>query len=136
MEERRAMWTSFNNLQSWFQNWGEDLVELGFAHKDGEGNVIIPDEQLRRILSIDETCLSLDGSNNVRGGRPVAVFFDPCLPQASEGTSKSLMASTLLSICLKSLFRLLLLIQFNRLVIVPENTLSMIWSKIFSWLNY
>ena len=67
-EDRRIQWTTYKNLQMWFDNWGKDLVELGFAHHDAEGNVIIPSNQLSRILNFDETCLSHDGSQGSRGG--------------------------------------------------------------------
>ena len=87
-EERRVLWTTYNNLKMWFHNWGEDLVKLGFAYKDAKGGVIIPKEQLRRILNINETCLSLDGSDNVRGGRPTTYFYDPRLPVFGLSTSK------------------------------------------------
>jgi hypothetical protein len=56
----------------WFENWGRDLVELGFAHHNEHGEVIIPDDQLHRILNFDETCLSHDGSNGARGDHPEA----------------------------------------------------------------
>ena len=48
-------------------NWGSDLVELGFAKRDVSGKVIIPDKQLKNILNFDEKCLSLDGSQGNRG---------------------------------------------------------------------
>lgn len=67
VEERRILWTTYNNLKCWFLNWGNDLVELGFAHKNLDGDIVIPEEQLGRIVNFDETCLSLDGSNGSRG---------------------------------------------------------------------
>ena len=40
----------------WFNNWGHDLVELGFATKlNDDGDIYIPDEQLGRIINFDET---------------------------------------------------------------------------------
>ena len=65
------------NLKLWFENWGKDLVELGFAHHNEHGEVIIPDDQLHQILNFDETCLSHDGSNGARGGRPEVFLYDP-----------------------------------------------------------
>ena len=66
-------------LTMWFNNWGHDLVQLGFATKlNDDGDIHIPDDQLGRIINFDETCLSLDGSGN-RGGRPEVVFFNPLL---------------------------------------------------------
>ncbi len=49
----------------WFNNWGHNLVHLGFGTKlNDDGNIHIPDIQLGRIINFDETCLSLDGSGN------------------------------------------------------------------------
>ena len=59
-EDRRILWTTYDNLKTWFDNWEHDLVELGFATKDASGHVVIPEEQLSRIINMDETCLSLD----------------------------------------------------------------------------
>ena len=40
-EDRRIQWDTYKNLQMWFDNWGEDLMELGFAYGDASGKVII-----------------------------------------------------------------------------------------------
>eukprot|EP00985_Skeletonema_marinoi_P003342 scaffold1414_cov175-Skeletonema_marinoi.AAC.1 len=69
-EQRRIMWTTYYNLKSWFNNWERDLLELGFANKNEKEETIIPEDQLARILNIDETCLAMDGSTSQRGGRP------------------------------------------------------------------
>ncbi len=61
-EERRVRWTTYYNIKSWFDNWENDLVKLGFASRNDNDNIVIPDEQLKRILDIDETCLVMDGS--------------------------------------------------------------------------
>ncbi len=67
-EERRIQWTTYQNLKSWFDNWEKDLVELGFAEVAQDGNVHIPNNQLMRILNVDETCLTLDGGSGQRDG--------------------------------------------------------------------
>ncbi len=36
-------WTIYSNLKSLFDDWERALVELGFAHKDANGNTISPD---------------------------------------------------------------------------------------------
>ena len=69
-EDRRVQWTSYANLKLWFDNWRRKIVELGFATVTNEGEAIIPPQQLARIINLDETCLSLDGSKGPRGGRP------------------------------------------------------------------
>ena len=96
-EDRRIQWTTYKNLRMWFDNWGKDLVELGFVHHDAEGNVIIPPNQLSRILNFDETCLSHDGSQGSRGGRPEVYLFDPRLPQPGNGTSKTSSMTTMIT---------------------------------------
>ena len=70
VEDKRVRWTTYNNLDSWFKNWERDLLDLGFAKVNDEGTTYIPDDQLGRILNVDESCISLDGSNGQRRGRP------------------------------------------------------------------
>ena len=97
VEDRRVQWTTHKNLKLWFENWGKDLVELGFAHLDEHGDVIIPDDQLHRILNFDETCLSHDGSNGARGGRPEVFIYDPRLPLPGKRTSKCSSTTTMIT---------------------------------------
>ena len=68
-EERRVRWTMYFNLKSWFDNWERDLVELCFASINEVDKIEIPALQLERIISIDETCLTMDGSKCNQGGR-------------------------------------------------------------------
>ena len=88
VKDRRVRWTTYNNLHSWFENWERDLLDLGFAKVNDEGTTYIPDDQLGRILNVDESCLSLDGSNGQRGGRPEAHFYSPHLLQIGKAVSK------------------------------------------------
>ena len=44
------------------------MVELGFADRKDNGKVIIPPEQMKRVLNFDESCLSLDSGTGRRGG--------------------------------------------------------------------
>jgi hypothetical protein len=44
------------------------VLEYGFADLDENGNVIFSEEQRRRIINLDETNFSLDGSDGGRGG--------------------------------------------------------------------
>ena len=37
VEERSIIWTTYNNLKSWFDNWEHDLEDLGFSKRDKEG---------------------------------------------------------------------------------------------------
>ena len=94
-EDRRVRWTTFTNISSWFDNWEWDLVELGFAKRDEDGTVRIPDELLIFILNFDETCLSLDGSNRNKGGRKTMTLHDPRLPFNGKQTNKDSLTATL-----------------------------------------
>jgi hypothetical protein len=77
-EDRRVRWTKFKNISMWFDNWENDLVELGTAVRGPiSSKASILEEQLKNIGNFDETCLSFDGSNNNRGGRPECVIYDP-----------------------------------------------------------
>ncbi len=79
-EDRRVRWTIHANIATWFDNWEYDLVYLGFATKNDDRKVTIIPELLRNIISFDETCLSLDGTEGRRGGLPEITLHDPWLP--------------------------------------------------------
>ncbi len=97
-EQRRVLWNTFENLNQWFNTWSETLLELGFAYRDNTtGEIMIKPEQLKNIVNIDETCLSLDGNEGQRGGRPSVFFFDPSLPMVGRGTSKTTQTSTMIT---------------------------------------
>jgi len=89
VEDRRIRWTTYSNLKLWFDSWGEDIVELGFGYHDADGKVVISDDQLARILNLDESCLSLDGTKERRGGRLSSALFDQTLPCPGKTASKS-----------------------------------------------
>ncbi len=73
-------------------------MDLGFAYvHPTTGRLVIPIEQLMRIVNIDETCLSLDGSDNIRGGRPEVICYDPRIHQVGKATSKSSLISTMIT---------------------------------------
>ena len=94
MEQRRILWTTYKNLKLWFDNWKQFLEELGFAHRNDDCDLVVPPDQLARILNFDETCLSLDGSKGNRGGRPEVIFFNPNFPQLGRGMSKTSLTTT------------------------------------------
>jgi hypothetical protein len=96
-EDRRLKWTTKKNLVPWFDNWEQDLVALGFGTRDETGAVYIPPEQQERIANLDETCLNLDGSSAIRGGRPDCVMYDPRFPVVGLATTKSSSTSTLIT---------------------------------------
>jgi hypothetical protein len=94
-EDRRVRWTTFANVTSWFDNWEFDLVDCGFTTRGANGKVIIPPEQLYNIINFDETCLSVDGSEGRRGGRPEITLHDPRLPYTGKRTNKDSLTATL-----------------------------------------
>ena len=51
----------------------------------------------KRIANLDETCLSLDGSNSTRGGRPTTTYYDVRFPQLGKSTSKSALSTTMIT---------------------------------------
>ncbi len=96
-EERRIRWTTYHNIKSWFDNWEHDLVELGFATKLDDASVDIPNNQLMRIINIDETCLALDGGSGKRGGCPALVYVGKNLPEVGKAYSKSSVTLTMIT---------------------------------------
>jgi hypothetical protein len=93
-EDRRVRWTTHSNIVSWFDNWEYDSVNLGFATKNNDGKVSIIPEQLCNIINFDETCLSLDGTEGRRGGRPEITLHDPWLPYNGKRSNKDSLTAT------------------------------------------
>ena len=61
------------------------------------GEVVFDEEMKKRIANLDETCLSLDGSNSTRGGRPTKTYYDVWFPQLGKSTSKSALSTTMVT---------------------------------------
>jgi len=96
-EDRRICWTTFQNLDLWFNSWEFFLIEFGFAYHNANGKLVFEDGALSRILNMDETCISLDGSNGNRGGHPTVTFYYKRFPQLGKATSKSALTTTMIS---------------------------------------
>ncbi len=96
-EDQRIRWTIYRNINSWFDNWGHNLVELGFATKLEDGNVDFINNQLKQIINIDKTCLALDGGNGKQGGRPLIVYVGKNLPDSGKSFSKSSITVTMIT---------------------------------------
>jgi hypothetical protein len=106
-EERRVAWTTYSNLNTWFDSWKHHLVVLGFAkvkiadddavmmvelEEDDdtlEGEIKVSPSQLRRIVNLDETNISLDGSDGNTGGRPSVVFVNSKHANPGKAVSKA-----------------------------------------------
>ena len=95
-EDRRIHWTTFQNLDLWF-GWEMFVVEYGFVTINSDGSLYFPDKMKARIINMDETCLSLDGSNSNRGGRPTVTYYNVRFPQLGKATSKSALSTTMIS---------------------------------------
>ena len=66
VEEHCLQWTTFANLSLWLLSWDRTIIDEGFGHRDDEGNIIIPPDQLRQIFNVDESAVSLAGSSESR----------------------------------------------------------------------
>ncbi len=69
-EMRRLIWCTPGNLQDCFDEWEGFVITNGFATRNESGDMIFTKDQKRRIINIDETNLSLDGSDGGRGKCP------------------------------------------------------------------
>ena len=95
-EDRRIRWTTYQNLDLWFDSWEVFLVDYGFATVNTNGELVFDIEMIKRILNLDETCMLLDGGNGNRGGRPTVTYYDVCFPQLGKATSKSALTRTMI----------------------------------------
>ena len=77
VEERRVRWTTYANLDAWFDNFRAFLIEFDFAGVGDDGEPTFTEAQLRRIMNVDKTEISLGTSNTKAGGRPAMSFHDP-----------------------------------------------------------
>mmetsp|Transcript_9909 Transcript_9909/g.21071 ORF Transcript_9909/g.21071 Transcript_9909/m.21071 type:complete len:138 (-) Transcript_9909:1134-1547(-) len=87
--------TTYANINCWFDNWEQFLLESGFGTIQENGKIDVPDEQRSCILNLDESALSLDGSTQKRGGCPTVTFYNGSLPVMGMKASKSSQCSTL-----------------------------------------
>jgi hypothetical protein len=88
-EHRRILWNTYRNLELWFNTWEDNLVELGFAKFDEETKACkVHDNQLARILNIDESACSVDGANGQRGGRKLQLECHGILRHVGPGPPK------------------------------------------------
>jgi hypothetical protein len=67
-EDRRIHWMTFQNIDLWFDSWERFLVAHEFGEINENGELVLEDFVTSPIINMDETCISLDGSNGNRGG--------------------------------------------------------------------
>ena len=93
IEERRAIWTTYNNINTWFNTLRYNLIHLGFARIKvetdvEEGELFFYPGQLNRIVNLDESGLTLDGNNSLSGGRS-STRFGPVNKLISSGCDRT-----------------------------------------------
>ena len=91
LEKSRTEWTTYTNLNMWFNTWEGVLIELGFARlkiegEDCEGSILLFDGKKDIMINLDETDGSLNNTCGKRGGRPSFVFYSEYI---SGGASRS-----------------------------------------------
>ena len=96
LENRRAIYTTYNNINVWFDTLKQFLTTKGFArnkreNEEGDGELVFFPGQLNRILNLDESGLTLDGNQSKSGGRSSTRFgcSNPSIPQGMDRTNKS-----------------------------------------------
>ena len=72
------------------------MLEQKFAVKGADGTLEFSDSQMRRIINLDETKLSLDGSDGGIGGRPADTIRVKDQFRTGTATNKSSCSSTLI----------------------------------------
>ncbi len=84
-------------MDLWFDCWEVFVVDYGFATINSSNELHFEEKMKRRILNLDETCLSLDGSNGNHGGRPTVTYYDVHFPQLGKAMSKSALTTTMIT---------------------------------------
>jgi len=107
------------NLELMFDEWKLVLLSLELAEEKTEassadtvkltlnnilashtlfktGELVFHIDNLRRVVNVDETCLSLKGLGAGKGGCPFLSFHDPSLPRAGKAVSKCGSSATLM----------------------------------------
>ena len=96
MEQRRLIWTTYSNINIWFDTLKHFFIDKGFARvsteEDGDiGEIVYFDNQTDRILNLDESEVSTDGTSKLSGGRPGNKLCpnDSKLPKGATACNKS-----------------------------------------------
>ena len=97
VEQRRLEWTTWSNINVWFDTLKHFFVTMGFARlktkEDGdiEGELVFLKFQTDRILNLDESEVSTDGTTKISGGRPSTKLSsaDTSLPKGASTGNKS-----------------------------------------------
>ena len=105
LEIRRAVCTTYNNINIWFDTLKAFLVNNGFTRnrlddEDGEGELVFPVGQLNCIVNLDESGLILDGNHSKTGGQSSTRYgpADLVLSQGADRTNKSSVRITIMPV--------------------------------------
>jgi hypothetical protein len=89
--------TTCNNLLKWFVGYWAFMLKYELAQPGSNGDkMIVEEKNLRQILSVNETKMSLDGSKTKAGNRPAITFYDPHLLMPCVSAVKSLLSCTII----------------------------------------
>jgi hypothetical protein len=97
VDDARAQWTTHQNLQQWFDDAKQDLIQTGLCIdqevRDTKGNLVSEldfrsDEVKRRIINMDETHHDLSVTGD-RGGPRSVMYHNPNLQRGSKRGVKS-----------------------------------------------
>jgi hypothetical protein len=73
-----------------YLGWRAFIIKFEFCTYDKPKDIVsFTEEQKKRVLNVDETAASLDGSESIAGGRPEVTFSDPKLPAVAKSAAKS-----------------------------------------------
>ena len=99
MERRRLEWTTFQNINLWFDSLKEFFLRNGFARvateKDKlagvDGELVFLESQTDRIINLDESEVSTDGTSKLSGERPVTELLssNSVIPTGANMMNKS-----------------------------------------------
>ena len=94
LEKRRAKWTTYKNLNIWFNKWEGLLIDIGFERLKREGDecevsVVFFDGQKDRIIKLDEKYGALDKKCGQRGGIPSFIFYSEDISGGASRANKN-----------------------------------------------
>ena len=99
-EARRVLWLKYQTQVQHYNAWEKFMVEHGFGRwsqtdeEKQEGNIVFLNPS--QIVQADEYCFTLNGADEVAGGRPSLPFSTDEVPEAGEPNQKSGHKCTLL----------------------------------------
>ncbi len=96
VEDARAQWTTYDNLDQWFDNVKKDLIGTGFVEdkvvmdEDGKlvSEVCFKGDSQRRIINMDETHHNLAITGD-RGGSRAVSYHNPAFQRGAAKGVKS-----------------------------------------------